>query len=166
MKRIRFVGLDVHAETIAVAVAEQDGEVRSIGVLPNRCESVRKLVKKLGPVEELQFCYEAWGVIPLRRFRRLTGNLGAPGKSFRAKRLYDVDAGGIGTAKASRISRHAVKSGCAREWGGWGRLSVDGPGQHNPDRSEGPGVKRATACTEVLLSATPLTQSRETRRTQ
>jgi hypothetical protein len=30
----------------------------------------------------------------LRRFRWLTGNLGAPGKSFRAKRLYDVDARG------------------------------------------------------------------------
>ena len=27
---IKFVGLDVHAETIAVAVAEQDGEVRSL----------------------------------------------------------------------------------------------------------------------------------------
>lgn len=59
MKRIKFVGLDVHAETIAVAVAEQDGEVRSVGVIPNRSESVRKLVKKLGPVEELRFCYEA-----------------------------------------------------------------------------------------------------------
>ena len=59
MKRIKFVGLDVHAETIAVAVAEQDGEVRSIGVIPNRFESIRKLVKKLGPVEELRFCYEA-----------------------------------------------------------------------------------------------------------
>ena len=42
------------------------------------------------------------------------------------------------TAKASRISRHAVKSRCACEWGGWGRLSDDGPGQHNPDPSEGP----------------------------
>ena len=42
------------------------------------------------------------------------------------------------TAKASRISRHAVKSRCAREWGGWGRLSDDGPGQYNPDPSEGP----------------------------
>jgi hypothetical protein len=29
----------------------------------------------------------------LRRFRWLAGNLGAPGKSFRAKRLYDVNAG-------------------------------------------------------------------------
>src|SRR3954466_9777110 len=33
------------------------------------------------------------------------------------------------TAKASRISRPAVKSRCAGEWGGWGRLSEDGPGQ-------------------------------------
>ena len=30
------------------------------------------------------------------------------------------------TAKAVRISRRAVKSRCAREWGGWGRLSDDG----------------------------------------
>src|SRR5260370_14664047 len=59
MKRIKFVGLDVHAETIAVAVAEQEGEIRSLGVIPNREESVRKLVKKLGPVGELRFCYEA-----------------------------------------------------------------------------------------------------------
>jgi len=42
------------------------------------------------------------------------------------------------TAKASRISRHAAKSRCAREWGGWGRLSDDGPGHYNPDPSEGP----------------------------
>src|SRR6201981_1147370 len=42
------------------------------------------------------------------------------------------------TAKASRISRHAVKSRCACEWGGWGRLSEDGPGQNNPDSSEDP----------------------------
>ena len=42
------------------------------------------------------------------------------------------------TAKASRISRRAVKSRCACEWDGWGRLSDDGPGQNNPDPSEGP----------------------------
>src|SRR3954469_20185142 len=42
------------------------------------------------------------------------------------------------TAKASRISRPTVKSRCACEWGGWGQLSEDGPGQHNPDPSEGP----------------------------
>ena len=42
------------------------------------------------------------------------------------------------TAKASRISRRAVKSRCARGWGGWGRLSDDGSRQHNSDRSEDP----------------------------
>jgi hypothetical protein len=42
------------------------------------------------------------------------------------------------TAKASRISRRAVKSRCAREWVGWGRLSDEGPGHYNPDPSEGP----------------------------
>jgi hypothetical protein len=42
------------------------------------------------------------------------------------------------TAKALRISRSAAKSQCACEWGGWGRLSDDGPGQNNPDPSEGP----------------------------
>ncbi len=58
-KKLRFLGLDVHAATIAVAVAEADGEVRSLGVIPNRAESVRKLVKKLGAAEQLRACYEA-----------------------------------------------------------------------------------------------------------
>jgi transposase len=53
------LGLDVHAETIAVAVAEVDGEVRSLGVIANRADSIRKLVKKLGAVEQLKACYEA-----------------------------------------------------------------------------------------------------------
>ena len=47
MKRIKFVGLDVHAETISVAVAEQDGEIRSLGMIPNREESIRKLRQNL-----------------------------------------------------------------------------------------------------------------------
>lgn len=59
MKKVRFLGLDVHADTIAVAIAEPDGEVRSLGIIPNREESMRRLVKKLGPAERLQACYEA-----------------------------------------------------------------------------------------------------------
>ena len=59
MKKVRFWGLDVHADSIAVAVAEPDGEVRSLGIIANREESIRRLIKKLGPPEQLRACYEA-----------------------------------------------------------------------------------------------------------
>jgi len=59
LKKLRFLGLDVHAATIAVALAEQDGEVRKLGTIPNRPESIRKLIKTLGPVANLRVCYEA-----------------------------------------------------------------------------------------------------------
>ncbi len=59
MKNVRFIGLDVHAETIAVAIAEVGGEVRSLGSIPNRAESVRRLVGKLGKPASLKVCYEA-----------------------------------------------------------------------------------------------------------
>jgi transposase len=59
MKKVRFLGLDVHADTIAAAVAEPSGEVRSIGIIPNRADSIRRLVKKLGPAAHLRVCYEA-----------------------------------------------------------------------------------------------------------
>ncbi len=58
-EKVRFLGLDVHAETIAVAIAEPDGEVRSLGTITNRGESIRKLIKKVGAVECLRACYEA-----------------------------------------------------------------------------------------------------------
>jgi transposase len=59
MKKVRCIGLDVHADTIAVAVAEPHGEVRSLGVIPNQPESIRKVMKKLGPAGHLRVCYEA-----------------------------------------------------------------------------------------------------------
>ena len=58
-EKVRFLGMDVHAETISVAVAEADGEVRSLGTIANRAESIRKLIRKLGSVEQLRACYEA-----------------------------------------------------------------------------------------------------------
>jgi transposase len=48
-----------HVDSIVVVVAEPNGEVRSMGVIPNRFESVRKLVGKLGPANQLRVCYEA-----------------------------------------------------------------------------------------------------------
>jgi transposase len=56
----RFVGLDVHADTIAVAVAEgsRDGEVRNLGIIRNEPLSIRRLVEKLGK-KNFKVCYEA-----------------------------------------------------------------------------------------------------------
>jgi hypothetical protein len=59
---LRYMGLDVHTETIAVAVAETNGEVRSLGVIPNRPDPVAKLIRKLGSREQLRVCYEAPGL--------------------------------------------------------------------------------------------------------
>ena len=59
IEKSRFLGMDVHAETIAVAVAEPNGEVRSLGTIANREESIRKFIRKLGPPEHLRACYEA-----------------------------------------------------------------------------------------------------------
>jgi transposase len=61
-KEVFYLGFDVHAENIAVAIAEagRDGEVRNYGEIPNTFHSVEKLLRKLGhPDKELRICYEA-----------------------------------------------------------------------------------------------------------
>ena len=57
-KNTRFVGLDVHAETIAVAVAEGRNQARSLGTIANRPEAVRRLLGKLGKLSDVMVCYE------------------------------------------------------------------------------------------------------------
>ena len=84
MSKVRFLGLDVHADTIAVAVAEPNGEARSIVTIPNRFESVRKLVQKLGPTHNVRACYEAgptgyvlyWQLTALDEPRKLPADFG------------------------------------------------------------------------------------------
>jgi transposase len=51
--------MDVHAETIAVAVAEGRSEARSLGIVPNRPEAVRRVLGKLGKLDTVRVCYEA-----------------------------------------------------------------------------------------------------------
>lgn len=55
----RYVGLDVHADTIAVAVAEPDGQVHALGIIKNTPLAVAALVKKLTEKGcPLAVCYE------------------------------------------------------------------------------------------------------------
>lgn len=62
MSKNLYVGLDVHAETIAVVVAEdgRGGEVRHYGTIANNADSIRRLCGRLGKNgSTLDFCYEA-----------------------------------------------------------------------------------------------------------
>jgi hypothetical protein len=58
-KDTRYVGFDVDTEKIAVAVAEPEGEVRSLGEIPNREESVRRLVPRTIDFETMEWHHHA-----------------------------------------------------------------------------------------------------------
>jgi len=57
----KFVGLDVHKETIAISVAEGNGgEVRYVGEIANTPEALNQLVKQMRKADtDLKFCYES-----------------------------------------------------------------------------------------------------------
>ncbi len=58
-KYTRYLGLDVHSETIAVVVCDGGGgEVRYLGVIANSAEALRKLIKQLQVKENIKACYE------------------------------------------------------------------------------------------------------------
>lgn len=58
-KKLRYLALDVHAETITAAVADVDGSVHGLGTIVNRPEALRKLIGRLGARPQLRVCYEA-----------------------------------------------------------------------------------------------------------
>lgn len=55
-----YVGLDVHANSVSVAVASAgNGEARSLGNIPNNVGALRKLLSKEGDITKMKVCYEA-----------------------------------------------------------------------------------------------------------
>lgn len=57
---IRYVGLDVHRDSIAIAVAVADGKpAESLGTVPNDIPKLIKRLLRLGPAASLRCCYEA-----------------------------------------------------------------------------------------------------------
>jgi transposase len=61
MSKIYYIGLDVHKDSIAVAIAPSDStEIRKYGVIGGTLDALDKLIKKLTqPGVELRFVYEA-----------------------------------------------------------------------------------------------------------
>ena len=76
-KELRFLGLDVHAQNIAIALAEGGGgEPRTYGTIPNDLHALEKVFTKLRrvhPRTELRVCYEAGptGFVIARRCAQL-----------------------------------------------------------------------------------------------
>jgi transposase len=101
-KKVRFLGLDVHAETIAVAIAEADGS-STLGIILNREESVLKVVKKLGPAKQLQACYEA-GPTGYVLYWQLT----ALGGKVRGRGLESGSGQSWGSGEGGSAGRHEV----------------------------------------------------------
>ena len=59
-RQVRYIGLDVHRASIAVAIAEEEGAPSSYGNIPNDPSAIRKLMTRLGGAEvQLRVAYEA-----------------------------------------------------------------------------------------------------------
>ena len=60
MEKVRFVGLDVHKASIAIAVADGDGSApETVATIPNDTSALLKQLKRLAAGGKVQCCYEA-----------------------------------------------------------------------------------------------------------
>ena len=74
MKHIKYIGMDVHKKTIAIAIAEdkRNGEVRFYGTIDNNMTALKKVIRKLvADGSTLRFAYEA-GPCGYKLYRDLT----------------------------------------------------------------------------------------------
>jgi transposase len=67
-----YVGLDVHVQTIVVAVARGDGPAEVVATIANTPAALAARLRKLGAAETLVVCYEA-GPCGYGIYRQLTG---------------------------------------------------------------------------------------------
>jgi hypothetical protein len=68
----KFIGLDVHKDTIAIAVADGDGarEVRFHGTMANTPGAIRRLVARLSAPGAPSSCWSAGAIRPATQVRR------------------------------------------------------------------------------------------------
>src|SRR5262249_36388803 len=60
MKNLRFVGLDVHKETVTIAVAEPGNAAPEVlAVVAHEDTAIVRQLKKVGKAAEVRCCYEA-----------------------------------------------------------------------------------------------------------
>jgi transposase len=89
MKKELYIGLDVHEDSITVAIAQggRDGEVRLYGTISNDLHAIEKLLARLrkahGANPRIEICYEAGpcGFVSPRGALHCSGSLMTPKRS-------------------------------------------------------------------------------------
>ena len=60
MEQVRYIGLDVHKETVTMAVAEADGSApATLGTIAHDVPRIIKRMRQMGKGAQLKICYEA-----------------------------------------------------------------------------------------------------------
>jgi hypothetical protein len=104
---LKYVGLDVHKDTIAVAVAE-DGKSDTVvlGTYPNEEKRLRAVLSKIGRPEQLRVCYEAGpcGYVIYRFLEQLKIHCDVVAPSLIPRKPGDRCAGASGFVAHHRLS--------------------------------------------------------------